>query len=40
MKFSGDTYLREHLREKIHMKPPSREEGEGARIRNDLQGKH
>ena len=40
MKFSGKTYLREHLRERIRMKPPSREGGEGARIRTDLQGKH
>ena len=36
-KFSGDTYLREYLPEKILTKPPGREGGEGARIRNDLQ---
>ena len=40
-KFSGDTYLREYLPEKILTKPPGREGGEGARIRNDSQeGKH
>ena len=36
-KFSGDTYLREYLPEKILTKPPGREGGEGARIRNDSQ---
>ena len=36
-KFSGDTYLREYLPEKILTEPPGREEGEGARIRNDSQ---
>ena len=40
-KFSGDTYLREYLPEKILTKSPGREGGEGARIRNDSQeGKH
>ncbi|CAH3105081.1 unnamed protein product, partial [Porites lobata] len=32
-KFSGDTYLREYLPEKILTKPPGREGGKGARIR-------
>ena len=36
-KFSGDTYLREYLPEKILTKPPGGEGGEGARIHNDLQ---
>ena len=36
-KFSGDTYLREYLPQKILTKPPGREGGEGARIRNDSQ---
>ena len=36
-KFSGDTYLREYLPEKILTKPPGREGGERARIRNDSQ---
>ena len=36
-KFNGDTYLREYLPEKILTKPPGREGGEGARIRNDSQ---
>ena len=35
MKFSGDTYLREYLPEKILMKAPSWEEREGVRIGND-----
>ena len=35
--FSGDTYLREYLPQKILTKPPGREGGEGARIRNDSQ---
>ena len=35
--FSGDTYLREYLPEKILTKPPGREGGEGARIRNNSQ---
>ena len=40
-KFSGDTYQREYLPEKTLNKPPGREGGEGARIRNDSQeGKH
>ena len=40
-KFSGDTYLGEYLPEKILTKPPGREGGEGAKIRNDSQeGKH
>jgi len=37
MKFSGNTYLREHESKKIVTKTPSREGGEGTRIRNDLQ---
>ena len=36
-KFNGDTYLREYLPEKLLTKPPGREGGEGARIRNDAQ---
>ena len=36
-KFSGDTYQREYLPEKILTKPSGREGGEGARIRNDSQ---
>jgi len=32
-----DTYLREHLPEKILTKPPGREGREGARIHNDSQ---
>ena len=36
-KFSGDTYLREYLPEKILTEPPGREGGEGARIRKDSQ---
>ena len=35
MKFSGDTYLREYLPEKILMKATSWEGREGARISND-----
>ena len=34
-KFSGDTYPWEYLPENYYHQPPSREGGEGARIRND-----
>ena len=36
-KSSGNTYLREYVPQKILTKPPGREGGEGARIRNDSQ---